>query len=101
MTLSDARNVLHVDAGANDELISSLVEALPAYIEVTTGITESTQANTIIPLVETVSGFLLTQWYYADHADDQALTRTINSLLKALTLKAKELNEYADRINAE
>ena len=101
MTLSDACNVLHVDEGANDELIYSLIEALPSYIEVTTGITESTQNNVRIPLVDTVSGFLLTQWYYADHADDQALTRTINSLLKALTLKAKEYNEYADRINAE
>ena len=101
MTLSDACNVLHVDAGANDELIYSLIDALPAYIEVTTGITEETQSELTIPLVETVSGFLLTQWYYADHADDQALTRTINSLLKALTLKAKELNDLAARINAE
>ena len=101
MTLYEARNVLHVDAGANDELIMSLVDALPAYIEVTTGITEETQETLTIPLVETVNGFLLTQWYFADHADDQALTRTINSLLKALTLKAKELNETAARIHAE
>ena len=101
MTLSEACNVLHVDQGANDELIYSLVDALPSYIEVTTGITEETQSELTIPLVETVSGFLLTQWYYADHADDQALTRTINSLLKVLTLKAKELNEYAARLHAE
>lgn len=101
MTLSDACNVLHVNAGDNDELISSLIDALPAYIEVTTGITEATQSAIAIPLVETVSGFLLTLWYYADHSDDQALTRTINSLLKALTLKARELNEYAASLNAE
>ena len=101
MTLSDACNVLHVNAGDNDELISSLIDALPAYIEVTTGITEATQSAMVIPLVETVSGFLLTLWYYADHSDDQALTRTINSLLKALTLKARELNEYAASLNAE
>ena len=92
MTLSDACNVLHVDAGANDELIYSLIDALPAYIEVTTGITEETQSELTIPLVETVSGFLLTQWYYADHADDQALTRTINSLLKALSVQARAYN---------
>ena len=101
MTLSDACNVLHVDQGANDELIYSLIDALPSYIEVTTGITKETQEELNIPLLITVSGFLLTQWYYADHADDQALTRTINSLLKALTLKAKEYNELAARLHAE
>ena len=41
------------------------------------------------PLVETVSGFILTQWYFADHADDQSLTRTINSLLKVISLRAR------------
>jgi len=73
--------------GVNDELISSLIYALPGYIEMATGMSEADQENE--PLVEVVSGFLLTQWYYADHADDQALTRTINSLLKAITLKAR------------
>lgn len=89
MTLSEACNVLHVDEGNNDELIYSLIEALPGYIRVTTGMSEADQASE--PLCQTVSGFLLTQWYYADHADDQALTRTINALLKAITLKAREI----------
>lgn len=87
MTLSEACNVLHVDQGNNDELIYSLIQALPSYIEVATGLTEELQA--LEPLVDTVSGFILTQWYYADHADDQALTRTINSLLKALSIRAR------------
>ena len=87
MTLSEACNVLHVDEGNNDELINSLLQALPSYIEVATGLTEEQQAQE--PLVDTVSGFILTQWYYADHADDQALTRTINSLLKALSIRAR------------
>ena len=91
MTLSDACNVLHVDEGNNDELISSLVEALPSYIEVTTGLSEDYQYQE--PLVETVSGLLLTQWYYSDHADDQSLTRTINALLKAITLRARDYAE--------
>ena len=52
-----------------------------------TGMSEADQMTE--PLVKVVSGFLLTQWYYSDHADDQSLTRTINSLLKAITLKAK------------
>lgn len=90
MSLSEACNVLHVDEGANDELIASLVEAIPDYIEVATGISWSAQA--CFPLARTVAGLLLTQWYYADHADDQALTRTINSLLKALSVQARSDN---------
>lgn len=91
MTLSEACNVLHVDEGNNDELITALVAALPDYIETTTGLARVNQVTE--PLVKTVEGLLLTQWYYADHADDQALTRTINALLKAITLRARDYAE--------
>ena len=91
MTLSEACNVLHVDEGNNDELISALVAALPSYIETTTGLTQDYQVSE--PLVKTVEGLLLTQWYYADHADDQSLTRTINALLKALSVRARSYAE--------
>ena len=90
MTLSEACNVLHVNEGDNDELVQSLLDALPDYIELTTGLPVDSQSNE--PLVKTLSGFLLTLWYYADHSDDQALTRTIDALTKALTLKAREYN---------
>ena len=91
MTLSEACNVLHVDEGNNDELITALVAALPDYIETTTGLARVNQVAE--PLVKTVEGLILTQWYYADHADDQALTRTINALLKAITLRARDYAE--------
>lgn len=91
MTLAEACNVLHVDQGNNDELISALVAAIPSYIETTTGLSVYNQS--VEPLVQTVSGFILTQWYYADHADDQALTRTINSLLKVLSIRARSYEE--------
>lgn len=87
MTLETACNVLNVDQGTNDDLILSLILSLPSYIEMTTGLKVEDQDKE--PLVETVSGFLLTLWYYADHADDQALTRTINSLLKTISAKAR------------
>ena len=96
LSLSEACNVLHVDQGTNDDLINSLLEAIPGYIEVSTGMSESDQDSE--PLCNTVSGFILTLWYYADHADDQALTRTINSLLKAITIKARSL-ELLSRLN--
>lgn len=87
MTVAEARDVLHVDAGVNDDLITALVAALPDYIETTTGLETENQSGE--PLVKTVEGLLLTQWYYADHADDQSLTRTINALLKALSVRAR------------
>lgn len=90
MTLSEARNVLHIDAGTNDDLIDTLAGAIPSYIETTTGLATEDQESE--PLVAAVSGLILTQWYYADHADDQSLTRTINALLKAITLRARTLN---------
>ena len=89
MTLSDAYDVLRVNAGDNDDLISSLITAIPDYIEVTTGMNYSDQESE--PLVETVSGFLLKLWYFGDHADDQALKRTIDSLLKVITIKARNI----------
>ena len=86
MTLEEARNVLRVDEGDNDELIASLLLALPDYIEVTTGMALEQQVSE--PLVKTVSKFILTLWYFADKADDAALNRTINNLLQAIAIKA-------------
>lgn len=94
MTLAEACKILRVDQGDNDDLINALIAALPDYIETTTGLLACNQGTE--PLVDTVSGFLLTQWYYADHADDQALTRTINSLLKCITIRARSYNNAED-----
>ena len=87
MTLAEACNFLHVDQGSNDQLITDLLSALPGYIEVATGLKAEDQSAE--PLVDVVSGFLLTQWYYGDHAYDQALTRTIDAILKAITIKSR------------
>ena len=91
MDISEACNVLHINEGDNDELVQSLLDALPDYIELTTGLRADEQVNE--PLVKTLGGFLLTLWYYADHSDDQALTRSINALTKALALKAREYGD--------
>ena len=89
ITLDEACNVLHVDRGADDILIDSLIDAVGPYIEVATGFPESLQASD--SLCTTVAGLLLTQWYYADHADDRALTRTINALFKVITIRARDI----------
>lgn len=87
-TLAEACNILHVDVGVNDDLITALVVAIPDYISVTTGLTPDLLAYE--PLAKTVGGFILTLWYYADHADDVALKRTIDNLLKCISLRARD-----------
>lgn len=87
LSLQQARDILRVDGGDNDQLIETLIYAIPDYIEVTTGMDADQQLGE--PLVDTVSGFLLTLWYYSDHTDDTKLQRTIDNLLKCITLKAR------------
>ena len=87
LSLAQACNILHVDEGNNDELIVSLIAAIPDYIEVTTGMSIAQQEEE--PLVETVSGFILTLWYFSDHSDGIKLQRTIDNLLKCITLKVQ------------
>lgn len=85
--LEQARDVLRIDGTDNDEIISSLLETLPGYIEVTTGMSEGQQETE--PMVDTVSGFLLKLWYHAEQTEAEKLQRTIDSLLKCITLKVK------------
>ena len=92
-TIIDAKNDLRVDGSDNDDIINALVLALPDYIEVTTGMSKNDQAAE--PLVDTVCGFIIRVWYYADHADDVKLSRTIDNLLKCITLKANAINRAA------
>lgn len=85
MTLTEAKEILRVDNTENDNLIQSLVNSIAGYIELTTGMKETDQLDE--PMCKTVGGFLLTLWYYGDHTDDIKLTRTIDSLLKTISLK--------------
>lgn len=91
MSLDEAKDVLRIDNDANDVLIISLIEAVPGYIEVTTGMSEAQQLTE--PLAKTVAGFILLLWYYADHSDDEKLQRTIDSLLKCITFKVEATTE--------
>ena len=91
LSLQEAKDVLRIDNDANDVLITSLIEAVPGYIEITTGMTEGQQETE--PLAKTAAGFILLLWYYADHADDVKLKRTIDSLLKCITFKVTKTTE--------
>ena len=86
-----AREWLRIDGTDNDSIIEGLLLAAPDYIEMATGLEVSDQASE--PLADTVTKFLLTLWYNAEQAEADRLQRTIDSLLKTLTIKAREYNE--------
>lgn len=87
ITLNEAREYLRIDGTDNDIIISSLLDAIPGYIEVTTGMSQEQQATE--PLVTTASKFILQLWYNAEQADSEKLQRTIDGLLKAITVMAR------------
>lgn len=87
--VEQAKEVLRLDNDYNDEIILSLVQAIPSYIEATTGLTPEEQVDE--PLVDTISGFIITLWYNPEGTDAQQLTRTIDSLLKTLSVIKKKV----------
>ena len=78
---------LRVSPGDDDEHIMGLMAAIPSSIETTTGMTEDQQDGD--PLVETVSKFILMQWYDVMLDEKKDIQRLIDSLLKVLTVKAR------------
>ena len=87
LDINEAREHLRVDGTDNDIIILSLLEAIPGYIEVTTGMAEAQQATE--PLARTASKFILQLWYNAEQTDSEKLQRTIDGLLKAITVMAR------------
>lgn len=90
VSLATARDWLRINGTDNDTVIQGLLDAAPSYIEVATGMDYTTQASE--PLADTVTKFLLTLWYNAEQAEAERLQRTIDSLLKSLTVIARENN---------
>lgn len=86
LTLEQAREALRLDSTDNDAIIAGLLAAIPDYIELCTGVTAEKQANE--PLADTASKFILILWYHAERVDADKVQRTIDSVLKALQLKA-------------
>lgn len=88
MPIDTAREWLRIDGTDNDDVIKGLLDAIPDYIELSTGVTARQQKKE--PLAETVAKFLLTLWYHAERTDSDRIQRTVDSLLKTLSLKAKQ-----------
>lgn len=87
LSIDKAREWLRIDGTDNDAIISGLLAAVPGYIEVATGMTAAQQDTE--PLAEAASKFIVQLWYNAEQSDSEKLQRTIDGLLKALTIKAR------------
>lgn len=84
--LSEAREWLRLDGEDNDEIIQGLLDAIPSYIEVSTGLNKEAQDNE--PLAKQLSKFILILWYNAEQAESEKLSKVIDNLMKALSIKA-------------
>lgn len=87
LTLEQAREFLRIDGTDNDTLIQSMLDAIPSYIETTTGMTTTVQAAE--PLANTAARFIIQLWYNAEQAESEKLQRTIDGLLKVISVKAR------------
>ncbi len=91
MTTSEALLVLRLDeTEENTQIVGSLLDAVPDYIENATGMEAEMQEN--FSIVETCTGFLLRLWYYPEGTDTDKLQKVIDALLKSITLIAKKYN---------
>ena len=82
-TIEEARNILRIDGGDNDDEIIALVAALPDYLYHTTGY--MSDGGVYSPVALTAGRFILWQWYYGENADTDKIQRVIDTLLKALS----------------
>lgn len=90
ITVEEAREYLRLDGTDNDGIISPLLDAIPGYIELTTGMTAAQQATE--PLAKTASKFLLLLWYNPEQAGVEKIQRVIDNLLKGLSALATVSN---------
>ena len=83
ITIQEARDALRIDGTDNDPIILPLLEAIPSYLEVSTGHNWDTEP--VHPLAQTVTKFILQLWFDPQGPDTERLKRTIDGLLTALT----------------
>jgi len=85
-TVEEARDILRIDGADNDEQITALLAAIPAYLEITAGYAAAGEYS---PLAKTAARFILQLWYYGENSDTDKLRRVIDSLLKALSYEKR------------
>lgn len=87
LTLDKAREWLRIDGTDNDDIIQGLIDAVPDYIEICTGMSAEQQKTE--PLADTAGKFIIQLWYNAEQSESEKLQVTIDGLLKVITAKAR------------
>ncbi|WP_279285455.1 phage head-tail connector protein [Clostridium sporogenes] len=86
MKIEEARDALRIDGEDNDPIIYPLLEAIPPYLETTTG--KAWDKEPIQPLAKQVAKFILIKWFDGTEAYD----KTIDGLLTALTAMGRNID---------
>ncbi|EPY2274571.1 phage gp6-like head-tail connector protein [Clostridium sporogenes] len=86
MKIEEARDTLRLSGVDNDIIILPLLEAIPPYLETTTG--KSWDKEPIQPLAKQAAKFILIKWFDGTEAYD----KTIDGLLTALTAMGRNIN---------
>lgn len=89
LTIEEAREILRIDGTDNDVVILPLLEAIPSYLEVSTGKTWDTEP--IHPLAKTAAKFILQLWYFPQSEEADRLKKAIDNLLVALTAMGRSM----------
>lgn len=89
ISIEEARDTLRVDGSDNDIIITPLIEAIPHYLEATTG-KAWVDEEIIHPLAKTAAKFILMLWYNPQDNEVQKLQRVIEGLLTTLTALGRE-----------
>ncbi|KYH30744.1 hypothetical protein CLTEP_25100 [Clostridium tepidiprofundi DSM 19306] len=84
--IEEARDTLRIDGAYADTIIYPLLEAIPSYLETTTG--KSWDTVPVQPLAKQVAKFILIKWFEGTDEYD----KTIQGLLIALTALGRENN---------
>lgn len=93
MTIDEAYLALRTEPNeGNRAIINGLLDAIPSYIETTTGIKNAENMADVYPLIKTLAKFLLCLWYNPDGTDAVQLQVVVNNLLKTLKAMAPQIN---------
>ena len=89
LTLQEARDALRLEGTDNDTIIQPLVDALPDYMQATTGSAWDDEKAAGYNLAKTCAKFILQLWYNADISDAEKLQAVIDRLLGTLAVMAR------------
>lgn len=85
ISIDEAKDTLRIDNNYNDEIIESLIIAIPDYLEIHCGNRFENKNIKGFELAKTLSKQLLKLWYFESDKHSDNLKRTIDSLTSSLS----------------